>query len=1052
MPAGSGGSIWYGPIDNPPNGDLLAHARLNQKTILYDTIPSTVYGGMLWMDPATGIVRQMSPDVVHWEILSKGTVDNSFRGFAPNTSSPANPNMASTISFTNTGPDRTFSIAPTGADFRLYVSGVEYIFTTAQTVQITATEGLWYIYFNSSGVLTASQSVWDFESVCPVAFVYWDNTNHLCIYFADERHQVIMDWRTHQYLHTTVGCRYASGLVISGYTLNSSGDSNVEIGLNNGILFDEDLILTPTNGVSGTPASTPNFYYQPLSKPATIPVYYQLGANNVWRKQTTANFYVYPDTPNTTLYYNQYTGGAWQLTDVPSTNYVSYWIFATNDIDNPIIAIMGQQQNSTLANAVTNDTFSALSIAPSVNGIPFLEMKILFQIILRCQNSYAGTTFSRVIQVNDYREVSNMQSSTIGPSANYITSVDTGYFTVTAGELLFTGTHAQAVGSTDSPSFAGLTVGTLVFPTSGNLVTGLVTETAVGITLTATNPTGAGTAYYTPSISGNLNIGSYGVLFAAIADSSNAGKLFLSSSTANVLKYYDTQGSPALHSLDALDLAQSFSGIKTFTVKPVINVSGSGSVLDLYNPANTFYYTLTTAAIGANRILNLPLITATDTLACLGLAQSFSGAITFTAEPIINVSGSGAVLELYNPANTFYYTLTTAAIAANRILNLPLTTATDTLACLGLAQSFSGVITFTAEPIINISGSGVVLRLYNPANTFYYTLTTGAIAATHALNLPVITADDTVAVLGLAETFSASITFSGGEVLNGTVSGTHGQNIGTGDSPTFAGLTITGANYFAITSGGYMEWGGGASYDVELSRTGIGVLTVNGSLTVSSTLTVTGNLATAGTINSGGTVNSISFAAGYHQLWAYDATDVSLQCNIHNGGYTQVNTGIASLTLNLRSDTGFIYYVMAAGGAPTWTTMFRVNLTGNGAFAGYVGVGHAYSSGAALNVYTAASTDLFLFMNPPDDSNPSTVVMALVNAANNAYKFYVTKAGNMWCAGKLTQAGCLPKDISLEEVTQYIVDCQDKTERVTQEELDAVERLVLKLIEKVGID
>jgi hypothetical protein len=57
-----------------------------------------------------------------------------------------------------------------------------------------------------------------------------------------------------------------------------------------------------------------------------------------------------------------------------------------------------------------------------------------------------------------------------------------------------------------------------------------------------------------------------------------------------------------------------------------------------------------------------------------------------------------------------------------------------------------------------------------------------------------------------------------------------------------------------------MEWGGGASYDVELSRTGIGVLTVNGSLTVSSTLTVTGGM--AGTHGQNvGTGDSPTFAA-----------------------------------------------------------------------------------------------------------------------------------------------------------------------------------------------
>ena len=59
--------------------------------------------------------------------------------------------------------------------------------------------------------------------------------------------------------------------------------------------------------------------------------------------------------------------------------------------------------------------------------------------------------------------------------------------------------------------------------------------------------------------------------------------------------------------------------------------------LKLENPAGTFNYTIQAAAIGANRILNLPLITATDTLMTLGLAQTVSGALTLSS--ILTMSG-----------------------------------------------------------------------------------------------------------------------------------------------------------------------------------------------------------------------------------------------------------------------------------------------------------------------------------------------------------------------------------------------------------------------------
>lgn len=60
-----------------------------------------------------------------------------------------------------------------------------------------------------------------------------------------------------------------------------------------------------------------------------------------------------------------------------------------------------------------------------------------------------------------------------------------------------------------------------------------------------------------------------------------------------------------------------------------------------------------------------------------------------------------ATLRVRNPANTFDYDVVPAAIVADRQLNLPLITATDTLASLGLAQTFSAIKTFSAIPVMS---------------------------------------------------------------------------------------------------------------------------------------------------------------------------------------------------------------------------------------------------------------------------------------------------------------------------------------------------------------
>lgn len=127
----------------------------------------------------------------------------------------------------------------------------------------------------------------------------------------------------------------------------------------------------------------------------------------------------------------------------------------------------------------------------------------------------------------------------------------------------------------------------------------------------------------------------------------------------------------------------------------------------------------------------------------------------------VDVAGIGAsgltnktsTLRLTNPAGTFDYVITAGAIVAERILNLPVLTGTDTIAVLSLAQTFTtGIKTFNSS----------ILAVRNPANTFSYTIVASAIVAARNLTIPLLDADDTLAVLGLAQTFTPLQTFSAG--------------------------------------------------------------------------------------------------------------------------------------------------------------------------------------------------------------------------------------------------------------------------------------------------
>ena len=119
----------------------------------------------------------------------------------------------------------------------------------------------------------------------------------------------------------------------------------------------------------------------------------------------------------------------------------------------------------------------------------------------------------RVSQVNDFRNVNNIQSSIITPSANYISSVDTGKFTVTSGELLFN-YNIQNVGTGDSPTFAGLTlIGTL---TTTELIIGSYYLNSSGLVannevLNSSELNGQAASYYLNA--GNLNAGVLGAAY-----------------------------------------------------------------------------------------------------------------------------------------------------------------------------------------------------------------------------------------------------------------------------------------------------------------------------------------------------------------------------------------------------------------------------------------------------------------------------------------------------------------------------------------------------------
>lgn len=327
------------------------------------------------------------------------TEDDTRANPAPLTSEPTGfPNLTdSVISFVP--GSRTFTIAPAVSSFDTYAKGLKRSYSSAQNVVIPDTTGLHYIYFNASGVLVSSLIPWSFGAgIVMVATVYWNTAVATQYVLGEERHGLVMDWRTHQYLHETRRTVYVSGFALSGYTLDDDSDASVTVGLGNGVIDDEDLRHSIVHA-----ASPSNPFEQVLADPAQIPVYHRSGSGGAWVKDAATDFYFKNVVTGTLrVAFNSVSGSVWGQTEVDNNDFVAAWIFATNDPNEPIIAVQGQRQDATTAIARVNNGFNSLNLG----DLPAVEWKILYRIILQTGNGLGGTRKAQVTAVDDYRTAS----------------------------------------------------------------------------------------------------------------------------------------------------------------------------------------------------------------------------------------------------------------------------------------------------------------------------------------------------------------------------------------------------------------------------------------------------------------------------------------------------------------------------------------------------------------------------------------------------------------------------------------------------------------------
>lgn len=114
----------------------------------------------------------------------------------------------------------------------------------------------------------------------------------------------------------------------------------------------------------------------------------------------------------------------------------------------------------------------------------------------------------------------------------------------------------------------------------------------------------------------------------------------------------------------------------------------------------------------------------------------------------------------------------------------------------GAVQTFTGAHTFNDQTI----------KLRNPGNTFSYTLVHGAVTAARNLSVPLLTADDTIAVLAEAQTFTNK-THGAGTVFSVSPTINDGIKFTFNPSATAAGMNVGGHSADPSTLADWDMWG-----------------------------------------------------------------------------------------------------------------------------------------------------------------------------------------------------------------------------------------------------
>lgn len=273
------------------------------------------------------------------------------------------------VTLTYNAATRTTTLTPTGSTFDVWVQGKKYVKTGVQSIVHPNTSGDHFVYYNALGALEISSTPWDFKNVSPVAYIYY-NATLVDGYALFELHTYKRNPEWHESQHFAIGTFVRSGLSISGFTLNTTTNAAVTPQFSSGVIVDEDIEYALSQVNDGGPYTIVH---------RTGPSLYTWTTTNTFPYRFGATY----------IQYNQFTGGNWQLTELATSQWVNYYVFATTAIasNKRLYLVPAQAVYSSLALAQAESVASLL-----LDGFGLTEFAPIYKLTFAALSTYTAVT------------------------------------------------------------------------------------------------------------------------------------------------------------------------------------------------------------------------------------------------------------------------------------------------------------------------------------------------------------------------------------------------------------------------------------------------------------------------------------------------------------------------------------------------------------------------------------------------------------------------------------------------------------------------------------